>query len=475
MIVDMKRLFRFGTGFLLCVLAFVSVAPPAGALFVHDPEIGFVLDLPVGFEEVAPHRLSSVQSAELHRILAIRGFNGPLSPGSDDRDAEAVLVLLPAASLGVARRELWPGDEDLPLIDLLVETAATATDAEGEAAVFTFAGNEALFAEVVLERSQRAGYLVAVELADTLAVLIATAPASQARQARDLLLSVLDSFGPPEPVPGPVAMFFEGDTEDGEWPEVTIRFPGPAVRFQFPEERVFFRATPGAPEAGDVLVSREARLLAGYQFAGPGGSRLPPREAGATADINEAARHAPAWLSAWRRYFRLIYRDTAPRLSDLATQIREYATAYRVPEEQIPDLVLSWLQAFEFRQAVNAGLFQPPVICLLSASGDCDSLGMTYIVLLHHLGFEAGMFVSIEHGHALTGVDAARSTPGPGTATGSPEGVRTSGRTESRVRFQVDGRDYYMAELTTAWPLGSVAREHTDQDDWHYVPLGVRD
>lgn len=473
--IHMKQFFRRPVHVLFAILFLVSWAPPAAALFVYDSELGYVLDLPVGWDEVPLSRLDSVATSSGSSHFELRGFTGPLAPGASQGNAEAVLLLLPDSAQRSARAELWSDGVDIPLIDLLAEEAAEVTDAEGEAAVFEFEGQEALFAEVLLLSSGRRGYLLALDLQDVTAVMIASASEDRAVQARDLLLSVLDALGPNEPVPGPVGVFFEGDTDNGEWPEVAIRFPGPAVRFQYPEERVVFRATPGAPEAGDLLVSREARLLAGYQFAGPGESRLRPDGAAATADINEAARHAPAWLSAWRRYFRLIYRDTSPRLADVAAQIEEYVAAYGVPEDHVPDLVLSWLQAFEFRQAVNEGLFQPPVICLLSASGDCDSLGMTYVAILHHLGYDAGLFVSIEHGHALAGVDVRHSQPGPGTASGSPEGVRTSGRTEAEVRFRVEGREYYVAELTTGWPLGSVAREHIDQDDWHYVPLGVRD
>ncbi len=469
------NLFCRKISFALLTLALALwLVPAAAALYVHDPDLRYIFDLPVGWEEVSPNQLGSVGSALPSGHFQWRGFRGPLSPGMSVADGEAVLLLLPGGARAGVRAERWGSDTDIPDIDLLVEEAAEVTDAAGEAAVFEFHGSEALFAEVALDRSGRSGYILALDLPAVMVVAVVSVPAQHARSAQDLLLSVLDALGPEAPMPGSVAMFFENDRQQQEWPEVTLRFPGPSLRFGFPDERVHFRATPGSPETGELLVSREARLLAGYQFAGPGMSRVPDAPTGATADINDAARHAPAWLSAWRRYFRLIYRDTYPRLSDLAEQIQEYAQAYRVPDGQLPDIVLSWLQAFEFRQAVNAGLFQPPVVCLITASGDCDSLGMTYVALLHHLGYDAGLFVSIEHRHALAGVDAGRSVPGPGSATGSPEGVRTSGRTESGVQFQVDDRSYYIAELTTAWPLGAVAREHVEQADWHYVPLGTR-
>ncbi|MFW6252696.1 MAG: hypothetical protein ACOC4F_02085 [bacterium] len=469
---SMKLLCRKMCGALLLSVLALSFVHDGHALYVHDANLRYLFDLPVGWEEVAPEELDSIGSTLPAAHFQWRGFRGPLSPDGASPDGEA--LLLPGTAAPEVRADRWSSDTDIPDLDLLVEEAAEVTDATGEAAVFEYYENEALFAEVGLERSDRSGYILALDLAEVMAVVVVSAPTSQARSAQDLLLSVVDALGPEEPMPGPVAMFFESDSGGQEWPEVTIRFPGPSLRFGYPEERVVFRATPGSAETGDLLVGREARLLAGYEFAGPGESRVPAAPAGATADPNEAARHAPEWLSAWRRYFRLLYRDTYPRLSDLAGQIEEYAQANRVSDDELPDVVLSWLQAFEFRQAVNAGLFQPPVVCLLTASGDCDSLGMTYVALLHHLGYDAGLFVSIEHGHALVGVDSARSIPGPGDASGSPEGVRTSGRTESGVEFEVDERMYRMAELTTSWPLGSVARDHIDQADWHYVPLGPR-
>ncbi|MFW5994536.1 MAG: hypothetical protein ACOCRN_00350, partial [Spirochaetia bacterium] len=132
------------------------------------------------------------------------------------------------------------------------------------------------------------------------------------------------------------------------------------------------------------------------------------------------------------------------------------------------DLVLSWLQAFEFRQSPNPGLFQPPVESLTTVSGDCDSLALIYTIVLSHLGIDARILVSVEHAHAVALVRAAEASKGEGEARGDAQGVATDGQTESH-RFVIDGEEFYPAEMTASWPLSVIASEQTEAEDWHLV------
>ena len=81
---------------------------------------------------------------------------------------------------------------------------------------------------------------------------------------------------------------------------------------------------------------------------------------------------------------------------------------------------------------------------MLSRSGDCDSLGMVYVLLLRRLGFDAVLLVSSKYSHAMAGVDV----PGKG------------------ARIAYEGKNYLVAELTDKVELGLIDQTMADPAGW---------
>lgn len=413
------------------LIAIILLAPvPAAALYFEYPDADLVLDLPIGWR---------------------------LSESSNGGAAADSAWLF---EHGDVRAELFVSRSAGATIDEALDGAAESVGAAGDVAVFDYAGEEAFFSDVELS-GDRSGYLMAIEVDGRIAVLFVTAPSHARLDAEEELLSVADSLVPVEPLPGPVSVFFEGTVFDEE--DVEIPFPGPNGRGLSGEIPVTFSAGPNAVETGHILVSREATILERYEFTefsnGDGRSLAPSSE------------QDPKWLRAWRRYFRRIYRDSYLRVERLADEIDSLFDSNGTAEEERADVVLSWLQSFEFRQAQNPGLFQTTAESLMTASGDCDSLAVIYVALLDHLGIEAQLLVSTEHGHAIAIVDSGDAASGNGEISGEPKGTASPAGSPEGGRFEIEGREFLPAEMTATWPLGKIAAGHADAAGWHVVDL----
>jgi hypothetical protein len=291
---------------------------------------------------------------------------------------------------------------------------------EGEPAGFEYLGYSAALTDVafVTAGNEVRGYMVTIDGYEADLVLLSFALIESYEVAHDFLLSGLDSFAMGDEsrlYPGPISQFF-------------YPFPAPAARanpIRFGGGTLAFGLDPGELDAGQVVVEREARILAPYGTL--------------SRDLFEAA---------WRRYFRMIYRDSYMRLETLASEIGARLEADRVPRVDFPHGILSWLQGFDYQRTGGLADFQAPLSCVANSVGDCDSLALTYVILLHHLDFDAIAMVSDRYAHALAAVDV----PGPG------------------ARFEFEDRLWLVAELTEEVDLGQIAADMADPEGW----IGVR-
>ncbi len=377
----------------LGLILLVSVCVGAPSLAARNPVFGYSIDLPIGWTD-------SDSSDPYHVAF--------MSPKGDAM--LQIIALDPTtAPNGVAIAEHM-------LADL---------SGEGESAPFDYLGYSAALTDLqfVTAGNQVRGYMVTIDGYESDLVLLCFALLESYDVAHDHLLSALDSFAMGDEsrfYPGPISHFF-------------YPFPAPAgssISVPFGDASgirgsVNFQADPGELDAGRVLVEREARIL------GPYGAL--------SRDLFEAA---------WRRYFRIIYRDGFMRLQPLAGQIRARLEADRVPRVDHPGEILAWLQGFDYQRTGGLSDFLAPLSCVVESAGDCDSLALTYVILLHHLDFDAIVMVSDRYAHALAAVDV----PGPG------------------ARFEFEGRQWLVAELTDDVELGRIAAEMADPAEW----MGVR-
>jgi hypothetical protein len=365
----------------------------AQAIFVK--EHGYTLDLPVGwepFDASDPDKLSfsdPVYGAMLQ--VTVFGHEKDMSAEEMERDL---------------RRQI---------------------NAKGEGAPFIFSGRESFLSDVTFSSAGKdlRGYLLVIKgldgsgsaepAEDCLLVCFATVDGYE--RALDSILSALDSFSPDQAgrlLPGPISQFLS-PFPDAERETISLQFLGQTLRVAIGK---------GDGDASQVLVEREARLLAAYK-AGQ--------------------------VDAWNRFYRTIYRDCYHRLDGIVQVVSGALAAKKVPEKEAPLRILSWIQGFEFKRTGTLADFLSPLSVAATASGDCDSRAILYDAILEHLGLDAILLVSVKYAHALAGVALDRD----GAA------------------FVLDGKKYVVAEMTEAVDIGMIAKNMADAKEW--IPMRLRE
>jgi hypothetical protein len=284
---------------------------------------------------------------------------------------------------------------------------------EIETAPFVYNGRNAAYGTVRFSTggAAAAGFAVCIDLGEKYVLLFAYTGEELLEQYMPLLLSCLDGFSFSRKallLPGPVSQFF-------------YPFPGEnkkTFRIRFQGEELPLSVDPGEVDASQVMIEREARILAD----------LPKLD-----------------IAAWERYYRMIYRDSFSRVLPAAGKIEE-ALAGKDRHTAASEL-LTWLQGFSYLRTGTVSDLQSPLQSLVSGTGDCDSLGMLYCMILDAAGIDAILMVSTEYAHSIVGVDV----PGDG------------------ARFQYEGTGYLAAELTDSVDIGRIDRTMADPAKW--VPV----
>lgn len=368
------------------VLLALLLSAAASAEQAYHPTLGYWIDAPTNWEPMGTGSESVVAFSDPsdRAVLQIMSFE------SDRFDA--------AADIGTHVRE--------------------RLSATGDLARFTYLGRDAALADFRFDGpgGTMRGYFVFLDHPFADHAAFAYVVESAYEDAHDLLLSALDSFAPTaraRRTPGPVSAFLAEGVDD-RWQEREIDGPFGPMTVSLDIDGV---------TDSQALIEREARILSLFQAGG---------------------RLQAGWQEAWRRFYRMIYRDSYERLTPLADALRLELEEAAVPREEIPAVLLDWLQTFEFRRTGSLSDLAAPTTCLLEMAGDCDGLGVLYTVLLHQLGFDAVLMVSLRHAHALVGVDVE----GPG------------------ARFPYRERRYLVAELTDDVDIGMIAASMADPADW---------
>ena len=201
--------------------------------------------------------------------------------------------------------------------------------------------------------------------------------------------------------------------------------PGPITEYAYPRgERRFVPVantnvqawiSPGDSEAAQALVDREFAVLARY------------------------VSH-PAWQEAWKRFYRAIYRDSYDRLKDIAFNLERSWSA----QGDIPGEALKWVQSFAYERDLMGSDFVNLVSAAVEGRGDCDSRAMLWAICVSQANIPTAMMVSRELGHAMGLVDSS----GPG------------------ARFEMDGRQWLVAETTAQVALGLIAAQYSNSELW---------
>ncbi len=173
-------------------------------------------------------------------------------------------------------------------------------------------------------------------------------------------------------------------------------------------------------EASEYLIEREYELLTLY--AG-----------------------SPIWQEAWKRYYRMIFRDSCGRMKRAAFDIYNALAPDSVDETDLAQKLLQWMQDCSYEREKNNSDFASLPSMLLGGGSDCDSRSMMLAVLLRAMNMDSCVFVSATFSHAVAGFVSSH----PGHS------------------FPAEGKNYLMGETTAkglTW--GKIAEDMDDASQW---------
>jgi hypothetical protein len=232
----------------------------------------------------------------------------------------------------------------------------------------------------------------------------------------DLVLSALDSFSADKVAkrrPGPMSQYL-------------FSFPPKRTEkknLDFGETRLELPWNSDEAKEEEDLAGREFRVLQAY------------------------AQNESLWRPAWARAYRMIYRESAASLDELASRIDPL-----LPDDptEAARSLLSWVQGFHYERDQQGSDFVAPLDSAYEGRGDCDSRAMVMAIILERRGVETVLMVSRDYSHALLGLDV----PGGGQ------------------RFPFEGKQYLVAETTAKVGLGMIAADQADWSKWMGIRLG---
>ncbi|MFP4266609.1 MAG: hypothetical protein ACLFQW_01300 [Spirochaetaceae bacterium] len=279
---------------------------------------------------------------------------------------------------------------------------------------FDFAERDAVFGAVAFEQEERAyeGYVLSIDGSGIDVSAVAFTSSEGIDAYRDMLLSVIDtvSLGHSGLVhPGPVSVF------DSPYPAKQRELRA----FRFEDRKLPLAVDPVETELSQELIEREARLLSIY-----GGSDYA--------------------VEAWKRYYRLLYRDLYARTAPLYTSLRQHVFKGKESDREIAKRLLSWVQSFEYTRHESVSDLLTPLQGAVETAGDCDTRALIYVMLLHYFDIDAVLMVSSTYAHSVAAVDV------------EGEGAR----------FPVEGKEYLIAETTEDVDLGLIDREMSNTNAW---------
>lgn len=159
------------------------------------------------------------------------------------------------------------------------------------------------------------------------------------------------------------------------------------------------------------------------------------------------------WKEAWKRYYRMIYRDNAGRINQIAADIYdELYPEFKKAKPQDADIkyaqtLLSWVQGFRYERAKskNESDFTSLPAAISGKGSDCDSRSMLISALLNFCGIDTAIVISREYSHAMVVTDI----PAPG-----------------QTFTMENGREYLFGETTAKVTWGMISQDHTDRTKW---------
>lgn len=156
------------------------------------------------------------------------------------------------------------------------------------------------------------------------------------------------------------------------------------------------------------------------------------------------------FYNAWKRYYKVIFRDNYSRLEPLFVALYPYFADNKYTDYNLVELLMFWIQGYTYERSLESesDLLNPFEASTLKL-GDCDTRSLILGILLNKFGVENILLTSEKVKHAIIAVDC----PGDG------------------MTYEYKGKKYLMVELTTKALIGEIKESFADPALWTPVEM----
>jgi hypothetical protein len=294
---------------------------------------------------------------------------------------------------------------------------------ESEGSHFLYNGDKSYLADISFNDGQNLlrGWFLFINRDDRDYFLFSFSGEEFYQEKLPFILSVLDSFrienDDKSLFPGAVSQFyypFPGNDKD----TAQMVINGDIVSFQTDINEF---------EASQLVIEREASMMEYYQKVGD----------------------KPLFEKAWKRYYKVIFRDNYSRFINIAESLRNSKTGTNNRETAV--ILLNWIQNFEYASSETFSDLLSPLASVSLEKGDCDARGLAYSILLKHFNIDSLLMVSWQYQHSMSAVDV----PGDG------------------ARYPYNDTSYLIAETTEVVDIGMIPQSMADGEKW--IPVSFND
>ncbi|MGF7108191.1 hypothetical protein [Treponema pedis] len=264
------------------------------------------------------------------------------------------------------------------------------------------------------------GWLLILELPDNSGwlVLFSYSDKKDSKNCEPVIISALDSVFTDIMSylePGPVTAALYPKTGEKE------------INYTFNNKKIKFTVDNSDAEANRSVIDREFKLLTSY--------------------LNN-----PNLTEAWKRYYRIIFRDAWSRIYPASAAIQSAFSFYgNEGAEKASKELLLFVQDFKYERNHQGSDFLNLPEAFLEKRGDCDSRALLMVLILKQMNIDAVLLVSGTKSHALAGTDCG----GSGAC------------------FTHNGKNYLLGETTAHVPIGEIAEEMSNPEDWFAVDFYI--
>lgn len=314
----------------------------------------------------------------------------------------------------------WSG-EVFESISIMFDELTSGFNADGDFVTYKYLDRDCAIGEVtfVTNSKEHKGWIIFIDGDDFDYFISAYSLLVNYEDQYSEIQSAIDSFAigkKGELKPGPMSAFMDA-TPTRKSNVYTVDFFGQNLRISASEADF---------SSAQTLIEREANVMLNY------------------------SNDPENFYNAWKRYYKLIYRDSYERMDSVYNALYPYLSQEKYDDYKRAELIMFWLQRYNYKRDLKSSSdLLNPLESVITKTGDCDARSLVMGILLSKFGIKSLLLTSEKVKHAMIAV----LCQGDGAV------------------YNYEGESYLTVELTAEALIGEINKSMSDPSLWTPISM----